>query len=231
LSDPSNQRGTNRKIKAVFFDFGGVVLTSPFDAFNNYEQALGIPQDTIRSINATNPDGNAWAKFERSEVDRDGFAELFEVEAADRGFDISGQKVLQLIAGDVRPEMGDAIRKVTASGFLTACLTNNFKPTSQPERTATTDSAEDEREAAVAEVLALFDHVVESSVIGVRKPEPLFYQRALETTGVAANEVVFLDDLGINLKPAKAIGMHTIKVVDPDVALAELEQVIGVQLR
>jgi putative hydrolase of the HAD superfamily len=209
----------------VLFDFGGVVLTSPFDAFASYEKAAGFPDGLIRSINSTNPDDNAWAKFERSDVDADGFVTLFEAEAAERGHAVSGQKVLELISGDVRPEMVEAIRRVKAAGFITACLTNNVK------RDPNGPAPDPNREAEVGAVMAMFDHVVESSVIGVRKPEPEFYVRALEIAGVAADEAVFLDDLGINLKPARAMGMATIKVLSADQALTDLEAVIGIDLR
>ncbi len=200
------------------------MLTSPFDAFEAYEQSEGFPVGIIRDINATNPDDNAWAKFERSDVDTNGFIELFEQEAGARGHAVSGAKVLELLAGDVRPEMVEAIRRVKAAGFVTACLTNNVK--------RSPDEPEDrDRSAEVAEVMAMFDHVVESSVIGVRKPEVSFYQQALEIIGVAAEESVFLDDLGINLKPARAMGMTTIKVLNADQALTDLESVIGIPLR
>lgn len=212
-------------IQAVLFDFGGVVLTSPFDAFTRYEQSSGFPVGLIRDINSTNPDDNAWAKFERSDVNADGFVELFEAEANARGHAVSGRRVLELISGDVRPEMVEAIRRIKAAGFITACLTNNVKrdPNAAP--------GDPEREAAVAEVMAMFDHVVESSVIGVRKPEEAFYVKALELAGVEAAQAVFLDDLGINLKPAKAMGMTTIKVLSADQALADLEAIIGLNLR
>lgn len=220
---------STQKIRAVLFDFGGVVLTSPFDAFAAYEQAEGFPDGLIRQINSTNPDDNAWAKFERSDVDAAGFVELFEAEANERGHAVSGTRVLELISGDVRPEMVEAIRRVKAAGFITACLTNNIKRSAGEREQA--ESANPEREAAVAEVMAMFDHVVESSVIGVRKPEEAFYVKALEIAGIEAGEAVFLDDLGINLKPAKAMGMTTIKVIDADAALADLEAVIGLDLR
>lgn len=200
-------------------------MTSPFDAFAEYERAEGFPDGLIRSINSTNPDDNAWAKFERSDVDADGFVTLFEAEAVERGHAVSGRKVLELISGDVRPEMVEAIRRVKAAGFVTACLTNNVK------RDPNGPAPDEKREAEVAAVMAMFDHVVESSVIGVRKPEPEFYVRALEIAGVTADEAVFLDDLGINLKPAKAMGMATIKVLSADQALADLEAVIGLDLR
>lgn len=215
---------TAQKPRAVLFDFGGVVLTSPFDAFATYEASAGFPAGIIRDINATNPDDNAWAKFERSDVDTAGFIELFEQEAAARGHRVSGTKVLELLSGDVRPEMVEAIRRVKAAGFITACLTNNVKRL--PDAPADPDHT-----AQVAEVMAMFDHVVESSVIGVRKPEVSFYQQALAIVGVSAEESVFLDDLGINLKPARAMGMTTIKVLNAEQALTDLEAAIGIPLR
>ncbi len=206
-------------IKAVLFDFGGVVTTSPFDAFADYEAANGVPPGLIRDINSTNPDDNAWAKLERSDVDTAGFAELFESEARALGHDVDGTAILGLLSGSVRPKMVEAIRRIKAAGFAIACLTNNFRSgTSNASRSDT------------AEVMALFDHVTESSVVGIRKPEPEFYRRALAALDLEPTEAVFLDDLGINLKPARAMGITTIKVVDPDQALAELGEVIVLDL-
>ncbi len=234
---------TTQKIRAVLFDFGGVVLTSPFDAFAEYERAEGFPVGLIRDINSTNSDDNAWARFERNDVDTDGFVELFEAEALARGHRASGRKVLELIAGDVRPEMVEAIRRIKSAGLITACLTNNFRrsPNRSDAGAASAgasgldgskgDGTVSPREAQVAEVMALFDHVAESSVIGVRKPEQAFYLRALDMVGTAPDEAVFLDDLGINLKPARAMGMTTIKVLDADQALTDLEQVLDMPLR
>lgn len=213
----------------MLFDFGGVVLTSPFDAFAAYEADAGFPVGLIREINSTNPDDNAWAKFERSDVSAAGFIELFEQEANARGHAASGAKVLELISGDVRPEMVEAIRRVKAAGYVTACLTNNVKRESEDDTSASPRN--EARDAAVADVMAMFDFVVESSVIGVRKPEVNFYEQALTIAGVSAQECVFLDDLGINLKPARALGMTTIKVIDADGALAELEAILDLDLR
>ncbi len=209
------------QIRAVLFDFGGVVTTSPFEAFARYEEANGLPVGLIRTINSTNPDDNAWAKLERSEVDPAGFAQLFEAEALALGHQLSGAAVLDLLAGDLRPEMVEAIRRIKASPLKLACLTNNFRQGSHGR----------EPVGGEPEVKSLFDHMIESAVIGIRKPEPDFYRRALEIVGVEAAEAVFLDDLGINLKPARAMGMTTIKVVDPDQALTELEQATGLDLR
>jgi putative hydrolase of the HAD superfamily len=210
-------------ISAVFWDFGGVVLTSPFAAFAGYETELGLPEGFIRRVNTTNQHDNAWARLERAELDVTGFARAFEAEA--RAIDttgaaeaIDGERVVALLAGDVRPEMVAAIDAVRARRLTQACLTNNHPAG---------DEVDPERERRVAEVMARFDHVVESSKVGVRKPEPRFYEIACELAGVEPAQCVFLDDLGINLKPARAMGMHTIKVGDPRQALGELSQVLG----
>jgi putative hydrolase of the HAD superfamily len=208
-------------ISAVLWDFGGVILTSPFEAFARYEDELGLPVGFLRRVNATNPDANAWAKLERSEVDAAGFAALFEEEARALGGEVSGARVLELLAGDLRPEMVRALQAVKAAGYKTACLTNNI---------AAGNEGPENRRQHVAEVMSLFDAVVESSKIGVRKPEPRFYELACETLAVAPTECVFLDDLGINLKPARAMGMTTIKVEDPATALAQLSGVLGLPL-
>lgn len=216
-------------IRAVLFDFGGVVLSSPFEAFAHYEREHGLPPDLIRTINATNPHDNAWAHLERSDVPLHEFVSMFEAEAAALGHRVDGWKILELLHGEIRPEMVEAIRRCKAAGLRTACLTNNFR--SADDVGSGVGSREPERQAALDEVMALFDHVVESSRVGVRKPEPRFYEIALDLVGVDATEAVFLDDLGINLKPARAMGMATIKVVDPAQALAELEAVTGLTLR
>ena len=229
-------------IKAVLFDFGGVVTTSPFEAFTRYETANGLPDGFIRSINATNPDTNAWAKLERSDVDTAGFAELFEAEAAERGHTVDGRAVLALLSGEVRPKMVEAIRRIKSAGFATACLTNNIRQAGTSGKASANDRRPTDgnqpvevHRAGTAAAMALFDHVTESSVVGIRKPEPEFYRMALaalsaKTQPVEPSEAVFLDDLGVNLKPAKAMGITTIKVVDPDQALAELGTVIGLDL-
>lgn len=210
-------------IRAVLWDFGGVVLESPFDAFERYERASDFPVGLVRTINSTNPDDNAWARLERSDVNLDEFVELFEAEGRALGHAVDGWKILDCIGGRVRPQMAEAVRRCSER-LITACLTNNF--------TATDDLEKDpEREAEVAEVMQLFSEVVESRKVGVRKPDPRFYEIACDLLEIEPSEAVFLDDLGINLKPAKAMGMTTIKVVDPDDALTELEAAVGFPLR
>ena len=215
----------------MLFDFGGVILSSPFEAFNRYEAEVGLPLDTIRGINATNPDDNAWAHFERGEYSAAQFVEAFEAEARALGFEVDGTRVIASLRGVIRPTMVEALRRCSAN-FKTAMLTNNFKPPADESGTEAMVAAApvDGDGASLVEIHELFDEIIESSVVGVRKPEPRFYEIACERLGVEPSECVFLDDLGINLKPAKAMGMQTIKVVDPAVAIAELEAIIGIPL-
>jgi putative hydrolase of the HAD superfamily len=203
-------------IQAVLWDFGGVILTSPFEAFERYEREAGLAPGFIRRVNATNPDANAWARLERGEVDLDGFGEAFEAEARALGGELSGQGVLELLSGEVRPEMVEALRRCQSAGLALACLTNNI--------------SNGEARPDVAAVMDLFDAIVESSKLGIRKPEPPFYEMACEILDVTPQECVFLDDLGINLKPARAMGMTTIKVDTPAQALTELGSVLGLAL-
>jgi len=211
--------------QAVLWDFGGVILTSPFEAFRMYEREANLPEDFIRMLNARNPDANAWAKMERSEVSLAEFVTLFEAEAAAHGHKLDGWRVLKAISGDIRPQMVEALRRCKAS-FKVACITNNMKHGEGPGMARSPEKA-----AAVAEVMTLFEHVIESSKLGFRKPDPRIYRHACELIGVPPERCVYLDDLGINLKPAKALGMQTIKVGDPDVAIAELEAIVGIPLK
>ncbi len=200
-------------IRAVMFDFGGVVSTSPFEAFARLEDEHGLPAGFIRSVNATNPDGNAWAQLERGEIGIDAFGPEWAAEARSLGHEVDGRIVLEKLRGEIRPQMVAAIKSCRTT-YKTACLTNNFAP------------VESVVSKEVAAVYALFDAVLESRLLGVRKPDRRFYELACVTVGVEPEEVVFLDDLGVNLKPARALGMRTIKVTEPDQALVELEQIL-----
>lgn len=202
--------------RAVFWDFGGVVLSSPFDSFNEYERRTGIPLDFIRGVNARNPDTNAWAQIERRESTPDEFDAAFADESEALGHRVPGRDVLAMLSGSVRPEMVTAIDRVIEAGFVTACLTNNV--------------SSDHPRPEVDDVMRRFDHVVESSKIGFRKPEPAFYELACSLAGVTPDECVFLDDLGINLKPARAMGMTTIKVLSADQAIDDLSSVLDIDL-
>ena len=204
-------------IRAVIFDVGGVISTSPFEAFTRYEAANGLPDGLLRGLNATNSDTNAWARLERSEVDLAGFAALYEAEAAAAGHTIDGLAVLALLGGEMRPAMVEAVRRCHER-LKTAFLTNNF----------VADRGDGGPWNGLSEHV---DVLVESSRVGLRKPDPAIYRLVCAELGVEPQEAVFLDDLGVNLKPARALGMTTIKVVDPDAALAELEAVVGFALR
>jgi putative hydrolase of the HAD superfamily len=210
---------------AVLWDFGGVILTSPFEAFRRYEREAGLPENFIRALNARNPDTNAWAKMERSEVSLDEFVVLFEAEARAQGRVLDGWRVLGAVSGDIRPQMVEALRRCKAA-FKVACITNNMKSGEGPAMTRSPEKAK-----AVAEIMVLFEHVVESSKLGWRKPDPRIYRHACDLLGVEPQRCIYLDDLGINLKPARAMGMRTIKVADPDTAIAELEDMVGIPLR
>lgn len=212
-------------IKAVLWDFGGVITTSPFEAFNRFETAHNLPRDLIRSINATNPETNAWARLESSEIDVDEFDELFAMESRQRGHDIRGQQVLALLSGELRPQMVAALKTIKAR-FAIGCITNNVSNAGEGPGMA----RDPERAARFAEVMDLFDVVIESSKVGIRKPNPEIYRIACDRMNIVPSEAVFLDDLGINLKPARELGMATIKVTDPIEALAELERHLDIPL-
>jgi len=209
-------------IEAVIWDFGGVFTSSPFEAFARYELEKGLPKDLIRTINATNHENNAWARFERAELDVAGFDEAFAAEAKARGYHVPGSDVLPLLAGDFRHEVIEALRRVKGS-LKTGCITNNM-----PSNAA--GGAASGRTIYSREIMELFDAVIESSKVGIRKPDPRIYRMMCEALSVEPPACVYLDDLGVNLKPASAIGMTTIKVESGPQAIAELEAATGLKL-
>ncbi len=208
-------------IKAVLWDFGGVLTTSPFEAFNQYEKEHNIPQNFIRGVNATNPKTNAWAKMESNQISIVEFDKEFEEESRAAGYAIPGGDVLTLLVGAVRPEMVNALKKCKEQ-FIVACITNNIK---SDEKTTIPHSKNQVDQ--YMEIMELFDEVIESAVEGVRKPNPEIYRIALSRLNINPEECVFLDDLGINLKPAKTMGMKTIKVLNVEQALKELGDYTG----
>lgn len=208
-------------IEAVIFDFGGVLTSSPFEAFTRFETERGLPADIIRRTNAANHLENAWARFERAEVDIETFDRLFAEESLALGAEVRGRDVLPLLQGDLRPEMVEALKRIKAQ-FKTGCITNNLPANAIGSLTG--------RSLYIAEVMVLFDHVIESAKIGLRKPDPRIYQLMVETLKVDPNKCVYLDDLGVNLKPAREMGMTTIKVTSGAQAIAELEKATGLKL-
>jgi len=211
-------------INAVFWDFGGVITTSPFEAFNKFEEENNLPLNFLRSVNSKNPDSNAWALLERNEIDLNKFDSLFEHESKELGNPVKGKEVIALLKGQIRPEMVNALNKIKGK-YLQACLTNNIQSMGNLDLEGNV-SASGKHE----EIMNIFDFVFESSKENVRKPDPEFYLRACERGNVNPEQVVFLDDLGINLKPAKALGMSTIKVTEPNAALVELENLLEFKL-
>lgn len=210
-------------IEAILWDFGGVLTTSPFEAFNRFEAAHYLPKDFIRRVNSTNPSTNAWAQFESNAITAEQFDQLFERESESLGHPVRGVRVLELLSGELRPRMVNVLKKCKEH-FKVGCITNNMKSGEGPSM------ARDEAKAAASQsVMALFDVIVESSVEGVRKPNPRIYEIACDRMGVGPDGCVFLDDLGINLKPAKALGMTTIKVIEEDQAIKDLEKATGIR--
>lgn len=213
-----------RRFEAVIFDFGGVITASPFEAFNVLEEERGLPRDFIRTVNAANPHGNAWAKFERAEIDGRTFDVLFEAEAEEMGHSLEGRAVLAVLSGSIRPAMVSALDRLGAEGYRIACITNNV-PSGHGAGMARSGDSKD----AYEQVFARFEQVIESSKAGVRKPDPRIYLMMCEQLGLEPAQCIYLDDLGINCKPAAKLGMHAIKVVSGEQALADLGAVLGLE--
>ena len=214
----------NNRFSSIFWDFGGVITSSPFEAFNRYEFEAGLPKDFIRKINSTNPDKNAWALLEQSKISLDEFDSLFAKESNELGFEVRGNNILALLQGDLRPEILKVLKKLKSLGFKQACLTNNFDSGEK------NNSALDDKNEERIEIMSLFDHIIESKIIGVRKPDNEFYKIALQITEADPSKTIFLDDLGINLKTAKKMGISTIKVFSGIQAINELENLIDIDL-
>ena len=177
-------------IEAVIWDFGGVLTTSPFEAFTRFETERGLPADIIRRTNAANHLENAWAKFERAEVDIEAFDQLFAAESLALGAEVRGREVLPLLSGDLRPEMVEALTRVKAR-FKTGCITNNLP--------ANAIGSHSGRSLYVAEVMALFDHIIESAKIGLRKPDPRIYRMMVETLGVDPEAIASISTISASI--------------------------------
>jgi len=212
-------------IKAVFWDFGGVITSSPFEAFNKFEIDNNLPADFLRQVNSTNPNDNAWAKLERSEVNLEEFDLLFEEESINLGHAVKGKEVIALLQGQIRPDMVKALQKIRGN-FIQACLTNNIRSLKEEAFEEGNVSVSGKHDV----IMDLFDFVIESSKVNLRKPDPAFYKMACEKASIEPSEAVFLDDLGINLKPAKNLGMETIKVINSRDALQELQELISIKI-
>ena len=213
-----------KTIKAVLWDFGGVITSSPFEAFNKFEIQEQIPVDFIRQTNAENHETNAWAKLESSEIDLDEFDRLFRLETLAKGNEISGKAVINLLSGEIRPIMVNVLKRIKEN-YIVGCITNNVNAGKGPGM-----ARSQKKHADIEEVMSNFEFIIESSKVGVRKPDPKIYKLACEQAKVSPVECLYLDDLGVNLKPAKAMGMRTIKVFSPEQAISELEENLDIRL-
>ena len=201
----------------VIFDFGGVITSSPFEAFNRMEAERRLPRDFVRRVNSANPDSNAWAMFERAECSAAEFDELFLAEARALGHELDGASVIACLSGDIRPNMVAALDRLSDEGFKLGCITNNV-PSGRGAGMASSAT----KAAAVEAIMARFDHIIESSKVGIRKPDPRVYLMMCDALDVAPAACIYLDDLGINCKPAAAVGMAAIKVTSGQQALHDL---------
>lgn len=208
-------------LQAVLWDFGGVLTSSPFEAFTRYEVEKALPKDFVRSVNARNIHDNAWAKLERSEITADEFDALFREESRALDHEVPGKDILGLLSGSIRPAVVEAL-KVCKANVKVGCITNNA-----PVGKGAGMSTDSNKAAQVAEILNLFDHVIESSKIGLRKPDPRIYEMMCEALSVDPARCIYMDDLGINLKPARAMGMQTIKVLNEAQLLQDLRAATG----
>lgn len=206
---------------SIFWDFGGVITSSPFEAFNKFEKENKLPENFLRKVNSTNPENNAWALLEQSKINQEEFDKLFFQESSQLGHGVAGLKVLNLLEGDLRMGMVSVIRKLNELGFTQACLTNNFIPSNENQP----DMIDLDKKA---EVFDLFDFVFESKEIGLRKPDQAFYDHVIKEVNILPNKIIFLDDLGINLKPAKAMGITTIKVISESQAKKDLGEILNI---
>ncbi len=223
MNEPKQSRSpAATPVAAVIWDFGGVVTQSPFQAFSRFEAQHGLPAGFLRTVNARDPHANAWARLERNEISIDAFDALFAAESRALGHEVRGARVLELLDGALRPVMVEALERLRVRLWI-GCITNNFA--------AGADARFGPAREDKARIMGMFHHVIESAKAGVRKPDPRIYRMMTDALGVAPQECVYLDDLGINLKPARELGMRTIKVGEPEPALAELESMVGFALR
>ena len=203
------------RYSAVIFDFGGVFTTSPVQNFAAYEEAHGLPERFIGGVIKARINDGAFAQFERAEISREDFDQAFAAESRDAGHEISGDTLLSLLSLSVYPEMVEALRRVKGAGYKTGCITNNM-----PTHDSTSMVDDPDAMKIIAEIFSMFDHVIESSKAGIRKPEPKIYEMMCDALGVQPQGCIFIDDLGVNLKPARAMGMTTIKAPYGDVTPA-----------
>jgi putative hydrolase of the HAD superfamily len=203
----------------VIFDLGGVVLGSPLHAIADYEREDGLPAGFVNRVVADTAPHGAWSRLERGELPLEEFYAAFEADCAAAGRAVRARAMMLRIAGAASPRepMLAAIRRIRERGLAVAALTNNWE-------------SGDGEALGAGRLHEHFDLVIESRLEGLRKPDPRIYALCCERLGVPPDRAVFLDDIGRNLKPARELGMTTIKVDEPARALAELERTLGFPL-
>ena len=207
--------------RAVIFDLGGVIVDSPMEGIARYERELGLEAGFVNRLIVETGDAGAWTRLEQGKLDMPAFFDAFEADAKEAGVTLSARDLMAAMgeSSTVRPVMIEAVRCIREHGLAVAALTNNWK---------SDDGALGTKGIGLDQ---LFDVFVESSVVGLSKPDPRIYEYACSKLGIEPREAVFLDDIGRNLKTARQLGMATIKVSAPDQALDELEQVLGFSVR
>ncbi len=194
-------------LKAVIFDFGGVFTTSPITNFGLYEAQHGLPKRFISEVIRSNLASGAFSRFERAEMTPEEFDEAFAAETRAAGHEVRGSALRGMMKLEFRPPMITAHKRIVEAGLKTGCITNNMP------KSGAKDWARDATEQDLAaEIMGRFEHVIESSKAGVSKPEPRIYEMMLEALAIKATEAIYVDDLGVNLKPAVAMGMDVVKV-------------------
>jgi putative hydrolase of the HAD superfamily len=204
--------------RAAIFDIGGVLTHSPVTRIQQYCLEQAIPDDVRYAIFA--PDDGPWSRFERSELTREQFAAEFDAHVTRCGTAARGTSFMEwfFVGFGERPEMVAVVKHLRGKVKLGSITNNVARDEPAQRRTSGID------------LPSLFDVVVESAIEGIRKPDPRIYRLACERLGVEPTEAVFLDDLGSNLKGAKALGMHTIKVDATASAIDDLEAALGIPL-
>lgn len=207
--------------KAVIFDLGGVVFSSPMQAFSKLEQQHGLEKNFLNRMIVRNGNESAWSKLERGLLSLDAqFYKTFDEEITQAGAqDFSSEALMKEVSQSmgVNQCMLDAIQNLRNANYKVAALTNNWIESKG-------------REGFGESIKKHFDIFVESAIEGIQKPDPAIYLRTLKRLEVKATESVFLDDIGRNLKSAQSLGIHTIKVTNAMDAVKELEKVLGEKL-
>jgi epoxide hydrolase-like predicted phosphatase len=206
-------------IEAVVFDFGGVFTTSPFSGLHAWHVERGLdPEQGLRLVFGPydQDTDHPWHRLERGEVALMAAAEQIKAVAAEEGLELELSEMFGAMGGSdgVRTDMVDLVLDLRARGYRTALITNNIKEFADGWR-------------AMIPVDDMFEHVVDSSAVGMRKPDPRIYRLALDALGVEPAASVFLDDAEGNLVAARALGMRTVLVEDDHTgAVAELERLL-----